>query len=65
MHVAEEVRFVGAFRPCFMFLFRFMPFIVFTSDQSVTRTDWSRPEVARGLDPWRWPNGSQPLGTRM
>ena len=20
---------------------------------------------ARGLDPWRWPNGSQPLGTRM
>ena len=21
--------------------------------------------VARGLDPWRWPNGSQPLGTRM
>ena len=22
-------------------------------------------EPARGLDPWRWPNGSQPLGTRM
>ena len=21
-------------------------------------------EPARGLDPWRWPNGSQPLGTR-
>ena len=21
--------------------------------------------MARGLDPWRWPNGSQPLGTRM
>ena len=21
--------------------------------------------LARGLDPWRWPSGSQPLGTRM
>ena len=22
-------------------------------------------DLARSLDPWRWPNGSQPLGTRM
>ena len=26
---------------------------------------WKKLEPARGLDPWRCPNGSQPLGTRM
>ena len=45
-----------------MLLFRF---ITFYCVRIWPISDTNGLEPARGLDPWRWPNGSQPLGTRM